>query len=139
MKPANLYGKYTKPEPSNVRGICVSCPRNLQTQCGRNKAGDKTYRPICKPCTERDRPMRPSDPKYYTKFKKNNCERCGFVPEHTCQLDVDHVDGNKANTDPSNYQTLCANCHRLKTRLSREASNLKYRDAVRDLQAELKA
>jgi 5-methylcytosine-specific restriction endonuclease McrA len=30
-------------------------------------------------------------------------------------LDIDHVDGNKANNDPSNIMTLCANCHRLKT------------------------
>lgn len=43
------------------------------------------------------------------------CERCDFVPEHPCQLDVDHIDGNHANNDPSNLQTLCANCHRLKT------------------------
>jgi hypothetical protein len=43
------------------------------------------------------------------------CELCGFVPVHPCQLDVDHIDGDKSNNDPANYQTLCANCHRLKT------------------------
>lgn len=31
------------------------------------------------------------------------------------QLDVDHIDGDPWNRDPSNYQTLCAACHRLKT------------------------
>jgi len=32
-----------------------------------------------------------------------------------CQLDVDHIDGDSSNNDPSNYMTLCANCHRRKT------------------------
>lgn len=51
----------------------------------------------------------------WTAFKKDSCERCGFIPEHTSQLDVDHIDGNNQNNDPKNLQTLCANCHRLKT------------------------
>jgi hypothetical protein len=53
-------------------------------------------------------------------FRKEFCERCGFVPEHVCQLDVDHIDGNNSNNDPSNFQTLCANCHRLKTYLNKD-------------------
>jgi 5-methylcytosine-specific restriction endonuclease McrA len=48
------------------------------------------------------------------------CEMCGFVPIDPCQLDVDHKDGNSRNNDPTNYQTLCANCHRLKTKQSRD-------------------
>lgn len=51
----------------------------------------------------------------YRLFKKASCEKCGFVPEHSAQLDVDHIDGNSKNHDQSNLQTLCANCHRLKT------------------------
>lgn len=43
------------------------------------------------------------------------CEYCGFTAEHTCQLDVDHKDGNHQNNSLDNLQTLCANCHRLKT------------------------
>ena len=31
-------------------------------------------------------------------------------------LDVDHIDGNPSNNDPANLQTLCACCHRVKTR-----------------------
>lgn len=56
--------------------------------------------------------------KPYILYKKDVCERCGFVPEHECQLDVDHIDGNHSNNDPANLQTLCANCHRLKTKLN---------------------
>ena len=49
--------------------------------------------------------------------RKSYCEHCNFQPVHISQLDVDHIDGNRNNNDPSNLQTLCANCHRLKTHL----------------------
>jgi len=58
--------------------------------------------------------------KYYKLHKKDSCERCGFIPEDLCQLDVDHIDGHKSNSDPSNLQTLCANCHRLKTKKNQD-------------------
>lgn len=51
----------------------------------------------------------------YIAHRKLICERCGFVPEHPCQLDVDHIDGNHQNNSIENLQTLCACCHRLKT------------------------
>lgn len=56
-------------------------------------------------------------------YRKDKCERCGFVPEHIGQLDLDHIDGNSKNNDPMNFQTLCANCHRLKTMINKD--NLK--------------
>lgn len=56
----------------------------------------------------------------YTKFKKDYCEECGFIAVHRVQLDVDHIDGNHQNNNPSNLQTLCANCHRLKTQMSND-------------------
>lgn len=52
--------------------------------------------------------------------KKTSCEHCGFVALHPCQLDVDHIDGNRDNNKPNNYRTLCANCHRLKTHNERD-------------------
>ena len=51
----------------------------------------------------------------YHIHKKTYCEMCGFIAVNSCQLDVDHIDGNKMNGELSNLQTLCANCHRLKT------------------------
>ena len=53
----------------------------------------------------------------YRAVKKDHCEKCGFKAEHSCQLDVDHVDGNHNNNDISNLMTLCANCHRFKSYL----------------------
>ena len=56
----------------------------------------------------------------YIVFKKGFCEECGFIPKHRCQLDVDHIDGNNKNNEESNLQTLCANCHRLKTYIKKD-------------------
>lgn len=51
---------------------------------------------------------------------KDLCSICSFVPKHSCQMDVDHIDGDKMNNDPKNLQVLCANCHRLKTQLNKD-------------------
>lgn len=58
----------------------------------------------------------------YTQYKKDKCELCDFIPVNQFQLDVDHIDGNHQNNDLNNLQTLCANCHRLKTYLNNESS-----------------
>ena len=60
------------------------------------------------------------DKKPWTRFKKDHCEYCGFKPIWMGQLDVDHIDGNHDNNQESNLQTLCANCHRLKTHISKD-------------------
>ena len=59
----------------------------------------------------------------YHLYRKNYCEHCNFKPMHISQLDVDHIDGDHFNNDPANLQTLCANCHRLKTHLSGDSNS----------------
>lgn len=71
------------------------------------------YRSNKRFCSRKCKEMNRTAP--HKKFKKDFCEKCGFIPEHRCQLDVDHIDGNHWNNQESNLQTLCANCHRLKT------------------------
>jgi len=63
--------------------------------------------------------------KWAASKKKDYCECCGFVATHRCQLDLDHIDGDHANNEDSNLQTLCANCHRLKTWMNRDWENKK--------------
>ena len=36
------------------------------------------------------------------------CTATIFSPE---QLDINHIDGNRTNNDPSNLEVLCKNCH----------------------------
>ena len=73
-------------------------------------------------CTTRHKENAKNDRKRrpYKKFKGLICEFCGFKPIHACQLDVDHIDGNHKNNNPSNLQTLCSNCHRLKSFLNKD-------------------
>lgn len=52
--------------------------------------------------------------------KKSYCEACGFVAIHRSQLDIDHIDGDHNNNSLNNLQTLCANCHRLKTQTNKD-------------------
>lgn len=106
-----------KPEAIEVQGVCVVCKVNKQ----HNKGGGK-YRPVCSGCArERSGKRRhPYKNKIVGLYRKDYCEECGFVAKHSCQLDVDHIDGNHNNNEESNLQTLCANCHRYKTWLNKD-------------------
>jgi cytochrome c553 len=89
--------------------------RNLCTMCHKNQ-GQEQYR--------------------YRLNKKSYCELCGFKAKHRVQLDVDHKDGNHSNNSEDNLQTICANCHRLKTVLSGDHNGVKYIPAITGLKLE---
>lgn len=101
-----------------MRKLCNSCERNL-AQKGKNK---------CRSCTGQGR--LPSGKFAYRRHKKEICEKCGFVPVHPVQLSVDHKDGDKGNESLDNFETLCLNCHALKTHLNEDYRNIKYRSNV---------
>lgn len=118
-------------EPSlstQSRPKCSSCNRNV---AAKGKKPD-TFRSKCSTCSRgysksaesrlREKPLK--------RFKKKQCESCGFVPVHACQLDVDHKDGDKNNNSEDNFMTLCANCHRLKTHMSKDYLNIAYRSLI---------
>lgn len=89
--------------------MCVRCGENpVRKGMKSKKDGAQLYRSYCRRCEKLEEVT-------YRNHKKDSCGECGFVPVHACQLDVDHIDNNHSNDDPANLQTLCANCHRLKT------------------------
>jgi len=90
-------------------------------ECGNVKIKIMGGRPCCqKAYAKKKRKNNYKRERPWRQHKKDICELCGFVPVNPCQLDVDHIDGNKKNNDLSNYQTLCANCHRLKTYINQD-------------------
>jgi 5-methylcytosine-specific restriction endonuclease McrA len=125
-------GKRRKPEPATVLGTCFDCQVKPQRIKGYNSSGQRIYSASCGTCDHNRNPnskkiKRPASywrnwrnwKQYsYTKSKGSSCEKCGFIAEDPCQLDVDHIDGNHLNNHPDNLQTLCANCHRLKTKVN---------------------
>lgn len=81
---------------------------------GYGKSGKKYYRSGCLTCLRKAR-----------RAKKGYCERCLTVPFDKKQLDVDHIDGNRANNELNNLQTLCKPCHKIKTKENRDYKNEK--------------
>jgi len=105
---------------SEMKAICRVCgPVKIKKKYKFTKSGDMTYR-----CREKWKQLEKTRPgkvkRPYKKHKKSFCETCGFVPQYSGQLDVDHIDGNNKNNSIGNLQTLCANCHRLKTYLNKD-------------------
>ena len=86
-----------------------------------SKNGKEKLGHLCDPCKKESRAIRLRNATKFSFMKKGSCERCGFVAEDKCQLDLDHIDGNRDNNDATNLMTLCANCHRLKTKNSKDA------------------
>jgi predicted HNH restriction endonuclease len=102
------YGK-------TVRGLC-HCGKQVRSR-GRSHTGEQVYDTRCWTCRCE-----------YRKHKTDHCAFCGFIAIHPVQLDVDHIDGDRTNNTPKNLQTLCANCHRLKTQMNKDHLRGNYRD-----------
>lgn len=106
-------------QEQNNRPICSTCNKAKCKKNGLSTKGFQKYSKYCNLCEKKFYNLKANNRRIgYAIHKKDICEKCGFIPEHTCQLDVDHIDNNKLNNDISNLQTLCANCHRLKTHLN---------------------
>ena len=81
-----------------TNGFC-KCGRPLANK-GIDELGRRHYRARCWKCIQGAR-----------KHKKDKCSWCGAVFDSPIFLQVDHIDNDASNNDPSNLQTLCAKCH----------------------------
>ena len=108
-------GNLAKPNGYNTKGerkfykLCSPC-RRRKSNYKDTPSGKRQFERLRELCLKGREERRP-----YRQFVKDYCEECGFIAVHKCQLDVDHIYGNHENNEESNLQTLCANCHRLKT------------------------
>jgi len=85
----------------------------------KNTDGTKINRAVCGRCHKlRNDPGTLFGRYGVTEFKKNYCENtdCTATIVDRCQLDLDHVDGDKNNNTPENVRTVCKNCHAIKTK-----------------------
>lgn len=110
-----------------LRGVCETCGRCVRAKS--NHWGKTYWRKKCYTCSitpekkrEKERLVDLRQRAKFAATKLKPCSMCAFIPVEACQMDWDHIDGNHQNNDPSNLQLLCANCHRLKTKLSRDTS-----------------
>lgn len=102
-----------------IRPICTICGSNPCKKNGLSKLGFQLYVKLCSSCEKGKYNLTDKAGRQfgYKRHKKDTCELCGFIPINKCQLDVDNIDGNRNNNEEYNLQTLCANCHRLKSYL----------------------
>jgi 5-methylcytosine-specific restriction endonuclease McrA len=51
--------------------------------------------------------------RYLKEYKGYKCESCNIDEWNNIPitLEIDHIDGNSSNNDPSNFRYLCPNCH----------------------------
>lgn len=99
-----------KARGSLKRTLC-RCGRKT-VSCGLDPKGRQQFRTRCRTCIRRAQALR-----------KDVCDHCGKQWVEGTKFDTDHIDGNPANNNPSNVQTLCRPCHAVKTRINKEWAN----------------
>lgn len=107
--------KYIK-QKGLERPTCINCNVRKCVTKGCRPDGTQMYRKVCYKCHNKRHKHRRIMQKVLSELR---CSKCSFIAEHSCQLDIDHIDQNHRNNEPSNLQVLCANCHRLKTQTER--------------------
>ena len=60
---------------------------------------------------------------YITQYGDDTATLGDFIEDWKTTLQVDHIDGNRYNNDPSNHATVCPNVHMLKTQRQKDFLN----------------
>ena len=85
-----------------IRPMCGCGNKAVST--GLDEKGRQNYRTRCRTCIRKAQALR-----------KDFYKSCGKKWEGGKRFDTDHIDGNPSNNNPSNVQTLCRDCHSVKT------------------------
>lgn len=108
-EPRSAFYKYKMLTTQPSRPICRQCDFALAKPNGKSKHGFQKWHRYCIDCAKAIYNNRFK----HLQHKKVSCEKCDFVPEDKCQLDLVYKDGNKNNKIKRNLLTLCANCARI--------------------------
>lgn len=124
-------------EAYDRRPTCVNEGCEKPVHCsGKTSTGLPIWRPYCGRCHQAVG-GRNIYAEGVTPIKKKYCQNqdgrlgfgeCSAQIVDMCQLDLDHIDGDHYNNTPDNIQTICKNCHSVKTKLngdSRSYSTIK--------------
>jgi hypothetical protein len=107
----------------------------------RDNAGNGNYHILCSSHHKAKYRMADWDYKIYRKDYCENIDgRIGYKCTSTivmdAQLTVDHIDGDNENNQLNNLQTLCFNCHAVKTRIN--GDNLRKENRPNEEQRKLR-
>lgn len=94
-----------------TRGMCRRCYRDNIVQQWLSGNNDIT---LYKGTDGHPKDTKPFVKKYLIETRGDRCEQCGFdekSPDGRSIIQMDHVDGNCFNNDPSNLKLLCPNHH----------------------------
>lgn len=112
------------------RVACEKCKVNPARLIKKSDRVVSTIDKYCSSCKNKKREG------YSDKYiMKKTCEGCGFEPQHKSTLHIDHIDGDRKNNNPNNYQTLCANCHSIKSLIeTRDRTIYRLSSTITDLE-----
>lgn len=128
LKCSNNYNN-KKNKKSSRTHVCLQCSKIFNSYkddskfCSSKCSSDFTHHSTVKKWlnkeipgwTGKDRQLCSYVRKYLFSTRGTKCSECGWDEKHPIDnlplTEVDHIDGNAENCDPSNLRILCPNCH----------------------------
>ena len=111
--PRQLLGTYRKDGNPNFRNVC-------QDHHYKKLTTDNGFSTVTNFINSMHPSRRYRDMHCYNIDDRLGHGKCTATITWEGQLTVDHIDGNPYNNEPKNLQTLCFNCHSLKTHLYKD-------------------
>lgn len=124
-------------EQRNRPECCNRGCHSIVIKTNTTKTGIDILRPLCSRCYNAGR-GKGTYAVGVTPIKKDYCENADGRLGHICTTtilgtymnDLDHIDGDHYNNTEENIQTLCACCHRHKSKVSKDLDRTNKRKAA---------